>query len=148
MSADPLRDAYVARLETENDELRERVRQLESALADPTWHPPIEWGLTMSETKVMRALLSRPQVSKLGIMTALYGDRPDDDGGIEAKIVDVFIHKLRRKIAPFEITIETLWGVGYALAEADRRYLLDEHRAMLTPGDVHGRINGPARAGT
>jgi len=40
----------------------------------------------------------------------------DPDGEAEAKIVDVLICKIRRKVQPLGLRIDTHWGKGYALA--------------------------------
>jgi two-component system cell cycle response regulator CtrA len=100
-------------LEGENEILRERIAELDRALIgeDPL---PIEWRLTEHETIVMGVLLHRELATKDAIMTALYGGRVDD--AAEAKIVDVFICKMRRKLAPFGIEIKTHWGQGYFIA--------------------------------
>lgn len=53
--------------------------------------------------------------SKQSIMMAMYCDRIDEDP--EIKIVDVFICKLRKKLKPFGVSIGTIWGQGYSLAD-------------------------------
>lgn len=52
-------------------------------------------------------------VTKDAIMSVLYRNEAKDEA--EIKIVDVFLCKLRKKLAPFDIGIETIWGVGYAM---------------------------------
>lgn len=110
-------------VERENDVLRERVRQLETALAGDLQRLPIEWRLTESETVIVGVLLQREVARKDVLMTALYsglvGEMPDP------KIVDVYVHKARRKLKPFGITIETHWGVGYGLTPESRQKLGD-----------------------
>jgi len=94
--------------------LRERVRQLEEALAPAAVTVPLEWALTAAEARVFAHLTTREIASKQSIMAALYSLRPDLDEP-EIKIVDVFICKMRKKIAPFGVKIVTVWGQGYAL---------------------------------
>ena len=109
----------------ENELLRERVATLERALLE-TRPLPLEWGLTGSEARVFGALVTREIATKDTIMYALYGDRLDADASVEPKIVDVFVHKLRRKLKPFGVIIQTCWAVGYALdAESRRRFRAD-----------------------
>ncbi len=74
---------------------------------------PIEWQLTMSEARVISLLLTRDVATKEAILHALYSDRPEEPP--EIKIVDVFICKARKKLAPFGIEIETVWGRGYRI---------------------------------
>lgn len=45
------------------------------------------------------------------IMNRLYANKPDD---ADPKIVDVLVHRLRRKI-PNDIRIESVWGIGYRM---------------------------------
>lgn len=44
----------------------------------------------------------------------------DPDGQAEAKIIDVLICKIRRKVEPLGLRIDTQWGKGYALASPIR----------------------------
>lgn len=119
-------------VEAENDALRERVAELETILYGDGWHVPLEWGLTASEARVMGVLISREFATKNAIMAALYRDLARDEA--EAKIVDVFICKMRKKVAPFGVTVLTIWGEGYRLPP--------DQRAALSAGavsiDQHG----------
>lgn len=94
--------------------LEERVRQLENALA-PVWNAPVEWRLTSSESRVFSHLMTRDVATKDSIMAPLYSDQLKDE--VEPKIVDVFVCKLRKKLRPFGIQINTVWGQGYGLAD-------------------------------
>ncbi|MBN9073990.1 MAG: response regulator transcription factor [Rhizobiales bacterium] len=72
------------------------------------------------ESALLQTLATRPGscVSKASCMQALYGGRDE----AQVKILDVFIHKLRRKLKPIcgdRPVIETVWGEGY-------RFLVDE----------------------
>lgn len=51
-------------------------------------------------------------VSKTSLMAALYPLEADE---AEIKIIDVFVCKLRRKLAPLGVEIGTAWGRGYRL---------------------------------
>lgn len=92
------------------DRLEGRLEMLERAMGFLIL-PPLEWGLTGSEARLFGALLEREQLTKEGAMAALYRDAGDDEP--EIKIVDVFICKMRKKLKPFGVTIETRWGLGY-----------------------------------
>lgn len=104
-------------VEAENATLRERIRTLEAALCE-TPPLPFEWGLTASEARVFGVLVNRPVASKDAVMAALYRDLGKDEAA--AKIADVFICKLRRKLKPFGIIIKTRWGEGWYLEPPTR----------------------------
>lgn len=112
-----LRNALVERLEAENDTLRERNKQLEAELGmRGDLVVPLEWGLTAKEEAVMRALIEREIASKEYILGFVYNGRDE----AEPKIVDVFVHHIRKKIGPFGVKIETVWGRGYTLDKETR----------------------------
>lgn len=69
-----------------------------------------------SEGKILQLLIDRwPNVaSKESLHHAIYG--LDPDGGAEIRIIDVFICRLRKKIKPLGVDIETSWGSGYSLS--------------------------------
>lgn len=73
--------------------------------------------LTTQEFALFQYLLDRAGrvASKEDILARLYGLRPEDPP--EIKIVDVFICKLRKKVAPMGLSIGTTWGRGYYLEE-------------------------------
>jgi two-component system cell cycle response regulator CtrA len=109
-----LREDIVDDLRAEIDTLRERVRQLEQALM-PNAPLPVEWGLTAAEARLFSALTARDMATKEQLMTALYSGRPDEEP--EIKIIDVFVCKIRKKLKPFGVKINTVWGQGYSLVE-------------------------------
>lgn len=111
----------IDRLEIENDELRERVAELEEILFATDWHCPIEFRLTGSEAAILAAMLRRERCSKefLHMATA----RPGEEKDTELKIIDVWICKMRKKLEPFGIEIVTLWGQGYCLTPASKERL-------------------------
>jgi two-component system cell cycle response regulator CtrA len=104
--------------------LEDRIAILERAMGFEIL-PPIEWGLTVLEARLFGALLERELLTKDAAMAALYRDRGDDEP--EMKIIDVFVCKLRKKLRPYGMTIETRWGVGYEMS-ADMKA---RARAML-----------------
>lgn len=107
-------DNYTQQLEQENEVLRERVRQLEEELAPDTVTIDPVWRLTRHEARIFAALAARDVLTKNALMIALYPDRLDADLP-EIKIIDVFVCKMRKKLAPFHIEISTVWGQGYSL---------------------------------
>lgn len=113
-----LRDDYVKLLEQENDEMRERVRQLEQ-ICGISFEVPPAMGLSRQQSVLLGLLLKNRLVTKTAVMTALYGASVGEIP--EEKIVDVFICQLRRKLTPFGVGIETQWGQGW--------YMTAEHKA-------------------
>jgi two-component system cell cycle response regulator CtrA len=118
--------AMLDRLRLENALLAERVAQLEAVLAPELAVPP-GLGLTPSEERVLRVLVARPLASREALRAALYRDFGREAGSDTT--IAVFVHRLRRKLAPAGIQIATSWGRGWSLAgEARARW-----RAGVTP---------------
>jgi DNA-binding response OmpR family regulator len=105
--------------------------------------PPKVWGLTGHEMDTLNALLSaRDTASKPAIMDYVYGV----GRGPEIKIIDVFVCKLRKKLAPhfdpatlnhLEL-IETVWGKGYRIS--------DEAKALIRAHDAYAPLTTGAAA--
>jgi two-component system cell cycle response regulator CtrA len=125
-----LRDDWVETLERENDMLRERVRQLEEQLG---FHcpAPIEFQLSRSEAAVFGVLLTRDVVTTETLMAALYRDCSRDEA--EPEILKVFVHKVRKKMKPFGLTVETIWGTGYRLTAASKAVIRQQWPEVCKP---------------
>lgn len=100
-------------LRDERDELRERIRQLEEALA-PTVTLPRAWRLSPQQETLLRALRSAGAgiLTRERAMLALYGasdDTPDPKG------LSVVISHMRRKLAATGIGVEGVYGQGWRL---------------------------------
>nr|WP_278422938.1 helix-turn-helix domain-containing protein [Brucella anthropi]DAM62818.1 MAG TPA: Transcriptional regulatory protein, C terminal [Caudoviricetes sp.] len=95
----------------------ERIRQLEELLVPSKIRIPLEWSLSPAEATVFACLAARRFATKEMIYHALYALRSDD---VEPKIVDVFICKLRKKVKPFGVIVETVWGSGYTLVDREK----------------------------
>ena len=102
----------IATMRQQIEELEERNRQLEELLRGDE-DIPAAWGLTRMEEQFYRLLDSRGTASHDSIMTHLYG--ADPNGGAEQKVLHVWVCKVRKKLKPFGIEIETIWGHGYRL---------------------------------
>lgn len=125
-----LRDDYVMALEAENEALRDKLARLEETLGIRI-ETPLVLRLTGQEAKVFGILFKRELVTKVQALDVLYGHLPEQDEA-EIKIVDVFVCKMRKKLKPFEIDIETVWGQGYrmpAQSKAIAAALLEQTRA-------------------
>lgn len=104
--------ARIEGLEAENERLRVRIADLEAAMG-MDFVAPLEWGLTGAQTRVFGVLMAREVATKDALMAGIYADVTRD--AAEAKIVDVFVCHIRRKLKPFGFSVETLWGRGYFL---------------------------------
>lgn len=70
------------------------------------------FGLTRTEARYLHALLDGRVKSKEALLAAGH----DDGDDVEIKIVDVYTHKLRKKLKTQLVDIETIWGQGYRMA--------------------------------
>lgn len=102
------------RLLEENDALRQRVRELED-LTIGRFEFPEAWGLRRTATRLLSALMGAEHLTHEQLVAALY---PDGDRGRNAVAAQIMI--LRRKLAPRGILVETLFGVGFRIPEADK----------------------------
>ena len=117
-------DARLEAVEAENEMLRARIEQLED-IVGMRMPAPIVFGFTGSERRVFGILMKRDVATKDMMMHALYSGRPDEC--VEIKIVDVFVCKMRSKLKRYNVSIETVWGVGYRLKPETK----DKVRSMM-----------------
>lgn len=80
---------------------------------------------TRLEAAILAVLLKRNEVTKQQLHFVIEQMRPGDtrDNNREPtdpKMVDVIICHLRKKLRTPEITIKTVWGIGYLIPHADR----------------------------
>src|SRR5262245_30584003 len=75
------------------------------------------FGLTPTESRALIALLENKQVSREALHTAT-----SHDGNPVSKIktIDVSICKLRKKLTRHGIEVDTIYGLGFKLAEGAR----------------------------
>ncbi|MGI4886081.1 MAG: helix-turn-helix domain-containing protein [Janthinobacterium lividum] len=107
----------LAVVEDENDRLREEIAVLRKLVGQEETIPRV-LGLTQREAGIFVMLLARPMVSKSDAMT-MYSLHADGDVPME-KIIDVFVCKMRAKLKVFGISINTIWGRGWNMAQADK----------------------------
>ena len=98
---------------------REAVEYLLEVIAGLQANVSHDWilpgaHLTRSERQILRCVVdATPRIAtKAMLLDALMSGREGDDAPA-IKIVDVFICRIRQKIAPLSILIETHWGIGY-----------------------------------
>lgn len=98
-------------LEQENDLLRARIVDLQGREITVV---PRAFGLTPYETKVLLLLMESGFADDDAIMRSMWGERKYQRR--QTDLVKVMICKLRRKLGPSEIAIETRHGRGYRLS--------------------------------
>jgi len=112
-------DAYLMALEADNDRLRLRIAELEaqvSKLSDEmgvvAMTPVAAFKFTPSESNIFGRLAANGYASNADLLAVACGKSGRKP---QIKIVDVYICKIRKKIEPFDIVIETLHGRGYRI---------------------------------
>lgn len=108
---------------TPASELMRYINQLEHVLgahltdagADAKVNLMRQFDLTSKEADILVLLSDGRAHSKDGTLSVVYSDRTDDLPGV--KIVDVWVCKIRQKLAGTAIVIETRWGLGYVVPD-------------------------------
>lgn len=74
------------------------------------------------EAALLAAMLKRNEVTKQQLHHVIEQNRPGDPAreATDVKMVDVMICKLRKKLRPHDIMIETMWGLGYLIPAEGR----------------------------
>jgi hypothetical protein len=122
---------------SELERMRDRLLQLEQILgidSSETGRIREAFGLEPDLARIMGMLLKRNFVSHESLYTVMYGHRPECEWP-DAKVLDVQICKLRRRLKPFEIAIVTRWGEGWSISVANKvkaRAVLDPQNAAAT----------------
>ena len=106
------------------DELREENRQLREALKPETFVVYPALNLSRSEAMLLamlrdaRTVLSKERM-RIRLDAAWRRDRPGTVKGI-----DVHICRLRKKLRPFGVEIDSVWGVGLSMTAESKTRLL------------------------
>jgi two-component system cell cycle response regulator CtrA len=74
-----------------------------------------KFKLTLSEARLLTALADGKPHYKRGLYEFVYQDEFNNPP--EMKIIDVFICKIRKKVFPFGIKIETIHSAGYRMVD-------------------------------
>jgi two-component system cell cycle response regulator CtrA len=110
-------------------ELQEKVRQLEELLAPTDVAFPAKWELTPTEALVLSCLIAGDEGyrTKEQLLHVITEHSPREDIG--AQNVSTRIFKLRRKLKPWNIYIETRHGLGFQLTVPSLMALRALHKA-------------------
>ena len=127
-------EALILRLRDEISLLKEENRQLREALA-PAKAWPRELGLTKTEKSILNCLLASAgrSLSKFKIHDWLYSGHSDSPGD---KIIDIYICKIRKKLKPYDVIIDTDWGSGYYIDLANAQKLQN----LVEKGFLHETV--------
>lgn len=94
--------------------------------------------LTRLETAIFAVLLKRSEVTKAQLHIVIEQSRPSENrDATDPKMVDVMIHHIRKKIAPYGLQVITVRGLGYRVAHDHR-----EHAVALLTNYVAENRNG------
>ena len=106
------------------EELEEKIRQLEAQLYNHDYEPPIELGLTPLEASMVSAMVGGGGRTLTHEFLVEATRTPRLKTYAEPKLAQTVTCKIRRKLAPFGLVIETVWGRGYRLSDESRMRLL------------------------
>lgn len=115
--------ARIRVLREQLEEAREEIRQLKASAQSPAFFPPAAWRLSQTETLLLALLSTREFVSHEAGEHWLTSTLDRHWLVQPKKLIQVYVHKLRRKLAPHGFSIETRWGEGH--------YITAEHRAAI-----------------
>jgi two-component system cell cycle response regulator CtrA len=114
-------------------ELEETIRKLREPVLSIQMLPA-KWGLTPRERDILAALYMsrRDYTERVVLMEAMYGD---DTGDVQEQIITVWIAKIRKKIKPFGMSIESKYGIGYRLTDETKQIIRDAISPIAKEGD-------------
>ncbi|HVY56696.1 MAG TPA: helix-turn-helix domain-containing protein [Xanthobacteraceae bacterium] len=72
------------------------------------------FALAAGEARFLALLVQRGEAARPSLHAAISGDEPESD----PKTVDIHASRIRKKLRPYGIALETIWGRGYALSPA------------------------------
>ena len=108
-------------LHREIAELREMVGDRDQRIAelvDMLIVPDIDlyrcWRFTPCEDRALRLLLKGGLKTRDLLMNFMYDDKQP-----MPKVLDIFIMRLRQKLAPQQIKIDTIYGQGFRISDKD-----------------------------
>jgi two-component system cell cycle response regulator CtrA len=110
-------------------ELQEKVRQLEELLAPSDMAFPAKWELTPTEALVLSCLIAGNEGyrTKEQLLHVITERSPHEDIG--SHNVSTRIFHLRRKLEPWNIYIDTKYGLGFQLTIPSLKALRALHQA-------------------
>lgn len=102
--------------------LRDRIQELEQLLgivAEDAVDRFIFMNLSPTERRILNILFTWKRVQREKLYTLLYGERLECDQP-EIKVIDVWLSKLRSKLAPYGIIFETEFNAGWFMTQPNK----------------------------
>lgn len=117
------------------------------------FHLQRQFGLTPHEARLLVELSDGRAHKKENLVARMYANDAD---GPEPKIIDVYICKIRRKLAGTPIHVKTIWGGGLLIEDTEplKRAMAGEELArdaapvpprVGRPKNAHGKPRGAVR---
>lgn len=119
------------------ESLEEEVVQLRKRVFGTNMVVPLCWRLTPLEGKMLRVLASHVQCHRELILDAFRDARWDWEA--EPKIVDTIMCKMRGKLRPYGVVVDTVCGIGYSMQPESRAYAME---CMLGTRDARVPLGG------
>jgi DNA-binding response OmpR family regulator len=136
----------VSELEMHVEELKFHINEIETGATNYADWP---FRLTLGENTLLGFFMAKKDtvITRLQAFQFLYGLRHEDKQP-DPKILDVWLVKLRRKLKPYGVAFETIWGVGWRLplSSYSRLIQLRQFSPGTTPEDVNKWLAPPAAA--
>lgn len=134
----PVRDFLRMREErdrafAERDEALEALKQIKDT-ACPSASLPGAWLLTEAEERLVLLIASRAVLARRDAHVIFYGERPEYDQP-DPKVFDAWVCKIRTKLAPYGISVDSVWGTGWSM-DADSRIRVAAARDAVARGEL------------
>ena len=88
---------------------------------------------TRLQSAILSVMLKRHEATKDQLHQVVEQMGSSDKEATDRKMVDVLICLLRRKLAPFKISIQTSWGVGYLIEPEHRDKAIAQLEYFMLP---------------
>lgn len=115
----------IDRLEVENETLRQKIEDFKERQSPVSI--PAAWRLAKQRVSILELLMKSERVSREMILSAIPPVWENKEQRCSV-FVDVQIHLLRKYLKPMNVTIDTLWGYGYAIPMRSKEILRREIR--------------------
>lgn len=89
------------------------------------------FGVTRIQSAVVVAILRRPELTKDQIHNVIEAARKPGSEPTQLKMIDVVVCHVRKRFKEHHITLDTIWGIGYAMRPEERAKVLIKIDAHL-----------------
>jgi hypothetical protein len=122
-------------LTEENECLKAEVVWLKELMLSHEAHLPVEWKLSPLQAKVMGVLLRGNSVTVNRLVEIIYAHSDEPDTAYQ--VIVLMITRIRRKLAPFGIKINSDRLYGYTLNPPAKAIILHELRREIRITKLH-----------